>query len=236
MGVGMIRYAAPASTQIGRLAINFDDGFASVYSVAYPYLAARGIQATVYATKDYIGTANYMTEANLQALDGAGWDIGNHSETHPDFTTLTQAQIETELTNCSDWLDGLGLTRASHHVAYPFGNYDADVEAAMLATGMVSGRLADGRGEFNYAAGITSVRQIHCDNIASGAALSDAVHVLLPPMLKNYASVLLWHHLTSGTLDFGYYWHTSDFQALMDVIVARAIPCVTITELYPLLA
>jgi peptidoglycan/xylan/chitin deacetylase (PgdA/CDA1 family) len=82
----------------------------------------------------------------MQELNSLGHDIGNHSKTHTDFKLLTEAEVETELTDNKTFLDGIGCIRASAHVAYPNGSWDSNTITAMRNTGMLSGRLATGSG------------------------------------------------------------------------------------------
>lgn len=119
----------------------FDDGLVSTYAEAFPVLDAAGIMGTVYINSSTIGTDGYLTEEQLIDLDAAGWDVGNHTATHQKLGLLaTQAEQEAEIAACRDYLDGLGLTRASHHLAFPNGSFNGDTRAACIATGMLTGR------------------------------------------------------------------------------------------------
>lgn len=42
-----------------------------------------GFRATAYIVPDWVGDSGYMTEANLDTLQDAGWSLGSHSMTHP---------------------------------------------------------------------------------------------------------------------------------------------------------
>jgi hypothetical protein len=106
----------------------FDDGQLSTYTKAYPYMKSKSMVGTAYAIADEIGLyPTVMTSIQLIEMYNDGWDT-NHTNTHTVLTTLTQAQVETELTVCKGVLDGLGLTRASSHVAYPGGAANATTE------------------------------------------------------------------------------------------------------------
>lgn len=121
---------------------SFDDGTKDAYRLAYRYMASQGLRGTCYIITDKIATAGYMSAANLSTLDAANWDIANHTNNHVDLTTLTEAQQEAEILAGKTALDALGLTRASLHIAYPFGNENADTLTAMAAIGAKTGRLA----------------------------------------------------------------------------------------------
>lgn len=75
-----------------RVVLGFDDGWATQYSIAYPYLTTKGIKATFYAVKDFLD-GNFMSLAQLQELYAAGHDIGNHTEDHVSFTEAALTSI-----------------------------------------------------------------------------------------------------------------------------------------------
>ncbi|HEX9028069.1 MAG TPA: polysaccharide deacetylase family protein, partial [Anaerolineales bacterium] len=111
----------------------FDDSQASTYT-GLTYLKDRGRVATIYTITGTIGNTGYHTAAHLLELDAAGFAIANHTHSHTNLTTLTEAQQETELSGGRTDLEALGLTRASRHVAYPNGASNADTLTAMAAT------------------------------------------------------------------------------------------------------
>jgi peptidoglycan/xylan/chitin deacetylase (PgdA/CDA1 family) len=143
---GIISYDSLYFYQISEPAvvISFDDGHTTVFDTAYPIMRQRNMVATAYVVTDDIGGANKMTWAECVELQANGWTIGNHSEDHTDFTTLTEAEIETNLTNAVTAMQAGGITgNGPYHVAYPGGGYDADTLAAMADTNMLTGRTIE---------------------------------------------------------------------------------------------
>jgi peptidoglycan/xylan/chitin deacetylase (PgdA/CDA1 family) len=129
-------------------AITFDDAFASVKTYAHPILRQLGVTGTVFAPSDYInrqaplawagldeweltGDAeelNPMRWNDLAELAEQGWEIGSHTKTHPQLTTLADHALAQELKEsrqeCSEQV-GQPVTS----VAYPYGNVDDRVLA-----------------------------------------------------------------------------------------------------------
>lgn len=207
--------------------LSFDDGPSGVFTHAYPYMAARGIKGTSYTVTDLIGTAGYMTVANLQTLDGAGWAIANHSKSHPNLTTLNLAQQEAELTGAKNALDGWGLTGASRHVAYPGGNYNATTLTAMANAAMLTGRTAYD-GEFGAPPSVPyelptrlyyKGYNLGALTAAIGNAVSGGLHLI----------VLMHNVVESGGASYDITY--AEFTALVDWLYANEIPCKTIAEL-----
>ena len=78
--------------------VTFDDGMRNNRRVALPILSEYGIPATVYVTIGFIsgespwigpgGDGAMMSEEELRDLAAAGWELGAHTMTHPDLSTL----------------------------------------------------------------------------------------------------------------------------------------------------
>lgn len=209
----------------------FDDSRISTYTQAFAYLQPRRIPATSYTITSQIGTAGNMTTEHLLALDADGWDVGNHSHSHVNFTTLTQSQIEDELTAAQAVLDGLGLTRASRHVAYPYGGFNGTTIAAMAAAEMLTGRITLNTRQpicppsDNYT--------IECQNIADTTTLAQARGYIDQAIEDGTVCALLWHSLTETPASEAE-WSIANFQALVDYIVSQHIQPITISQFYAL--
>jgi len=124
--------------------INFDNGYESVYTLAYPVLSALGIKATVYINSDFIGNEEHMTLSQLQELYGAGWTIGNHTTDHTNLAALaTEAAIIEKIQPCTDYLILNGMPRGAKHLAYPYTNSPtALTRTVMTNLGILTGRDA----------------------------------------------------------------------------------------------
>lgn len=113
-----------------RVSFTFDDGFASTRTLAAPILEARGIDGVLYLTPGYVDGIVTLDD-NQPAItwnqvrelqNDFGWEIGGHTNTHPEMPTITAAQNEAELTtsNTAFQTNGLNVT----NFASPFGAYD----------------------------------------------------------------------------------------------------------------
>jgi peptidoglycan/xylan/chitin deacetylase (PgdA/CDA1 family) len=147
-----------------RVAVTFDDAFASVERLARPILAALDWPATVYAVTDFAGTGAPLAWSGiddwqrtphagelagldwdaLRTLQDAGWEMGSHTVTHPRLTTLDDARVDDELQRSRTTMsDALGTDCAS--VAYPYGDVDARVVAAARRAGYRTGAVLPDR-------------------------------------------------------------------------------------------
>ncbi len=126
------------------VAITFDDAYLSVYNIARPMLEARGWPYTVFVSTEFIdkGYGNYVTWEQLRRMAENGATIGNHGVSHQ--SALTRKRGESR----EAWLERFRLdavqaqerisaeTRTVPHVyAWPYGEYNEDVEAVLAKLG-----------------------------------------------------------------------------------------------------
>uniref|UniRef100_A0A7V3JAZ1 NodB homology domain-containing protein n=1 Tax=candidate division CPR3 bacterium TaxID=2268181 RepID=A0A7V3JAZ1_UNCC3 len=210
-----------------RCVIMFDDGYSSTYNVAYNYMQPRGLKGTVYMISDWIGTSGKLTQENLNTMYNAGWAIANHTSDHSNLSLLTQEQVQEKLIACRDALNTLGFTRSSRHVAYPYGAYSSEALAAMSACGMLTGR--DTASTYNFPP-VEDLHLLHVKSCQASVSLSTAKQWIDYTLKSGSTLCLLFHDLVESPS--GVNWAISDFQALIDYIIARRLKCVTIDEWY----
>lgn len=212
--------------------ISFDDGWASVYDVAYPIMKAYGFKGSLYLIKQRIDTAGYMTTAMVQELFDEGWDVMNHTDNHVNMQTelTTQAEVEAELSACRDWIIAQGWSRDNGelHVAYPNGGYDQKVLNAMASLGMTTGRTIINRTQANE---IDSKYQLCRQSHAYTAADATYQAYVTNAIAEGGKVQLNYHKIIASGGTVGTEVHTSQFQGMMDFLAQRTAVIDVITEL-----
>ncbi len=115
---------------IPKLMFTFEDGYSEIFTNAYPILDSKGLKANVMAIKSRaeLGSSSFLDISKLDFLYNNGWDIGNHTDTHPGSTEGYTTQTKTsEYLNCQNWLIQNGWTRGANHISYPTGFYDSEI-------------------------------------------------------------------------------------------------------------
>lgn len=211
------------------MVITIDDNFDNVFTEAFTYARKVGVRATAYIISDSIDDAGRLSTEQMGMMYDNGWDLANHSMDATNFTTLTQGEIETKLSTCQGILDAAGWTRASHHVSYPSGGYDADTFAAMTATGMLTGRTV-----------VASRWKLPEDNnflipaqeILSSTSLDTVKGWIKTAMDRREILITFMHQFVPNPGSSQ--WAIRDWRALCDYIAMSGIPTITISELYAL--
>lgn len=107
------------------VAVTLDDNFSTDYNTVFPELQSRGIKATSYVIGSRVGDSGRLTWEQIHELKNAGWTIGCHSNTHPQFANLTDQEIKDELQAVDDAFLANGLAKPRHH-SLPYGSGRGD--------------------------------------------------------------------------------------------------------------
>jgi peptidoglycan/xylan/chitin deacetylase (PgdA/CDA1 family) len=116
------------------VAITFDDGCETDLTVAAPILTQAGFGATFFVTCGKLGTAGYLSFAQLKELSAQGFEIGCHSMTHPYLTDLDESGLRREICDAKIQLEQI-IGRPVEHFSCPGGRFDQRVVAMAKEAG-----------------------------------------------------------------------------------------------------
>lgn len=114
-------------------ALSFDDGYLDNIKVA-EYLKSKGIKPSLFlladpknANREELETnQGFLNTKEVKKLINLGWEIGCHSATHNDFTSLSENQEEKEIIKAKDKLEKkLGIR--IKYFSYPKGIYTKSI-------------------------------------------------------------------------------------------------------------
>ena len=116
--------------------ITIDDGWKSLYSIAYPILKKYHFPATLFVYTDFIGGKKALTWDQIKELAHNGFDIQCHTKTHRYLTKIKDGEtfdlffksIEEELIHPRKLLRQK-LNRDCSCMAYPYGKTSSLVAA-----------------------------------------------------------------------------------------------------------
>lgn len=116
----------------GKVMIQFDDGHVTDRTEALPILEEYGYPATTFVNPYYVeldetGGPERLSVDGLEALQDAGWLVGNHTDRHPQLTTVDRERLVEEVRTGKEWLQDHGFDAGSRFFSYPFGAIDQRV-------------------------------------------------------------------------------------------------------------
>lgn len=115
--------------------LTFDDGYADLYTAAYPVLKRHAFPAMAFIPSSYPGRPGYVTWAQLREMAGSGLlFVGSHTVGHIDLTRVGRDQAATEIARSKAELEDR-LGQPVQYLAYPNGHSTAALQALTRTSG-----------------------------------------------------------------------------------------------------
>ncbi|MGK2877087.1 MAG: polysaccharide deacetylase family protein [Solirubrobacterales bacterium] len=115
--------------------ISFDDGYPSHAKTARPVLARHKWPGVLFLGLDNVNNPETgLTASHVKSLLASGWELGSHTISHSDLTSLSSAQLEVEVADSKAQISkrfGVDV----EFFCYPAGKFDAAVVAAVEEAG-----------------------------------------------------------------------------------------------------
>ena len=138
------------------IVLTFDDGYLDNYTNLLPLMQRYGYRGVLYLLGDpeircnqwdlaadpTEPRAEIMDPAQKRAFVAAGWEIGAHTMSHPRLTTLPLPAATEEIKHSKSALETTLQTEVVSF-AYPFGDCNEAVKAAVRAAGFELGVATD---------------------------------------------------------------------------------------------
>lgn len=208
----------------GLVTITFDDGWEDNTLTALPAMQLYGFKSNQFYATAYIENPWVPDpKALIQQFIDDGHEIGSHSITHPDLTTLPEAQVIQELEGSKQFLEDY-LEISIQHFATPYGAYNTSVKDSIM-TYYDTHRTVD--------TGYNSKDNIDVSRLRSMSILSTTTASEVQAWVEKAKDEKLWlillYHRVAD--DPGEYDTTPElFSGQMQVINDSGIPVVTISQ------
>lgn len=126
----------PKASGSGAILLTFDDGFLSDYTLVYArYVMTGRIPGFMsFIPVDFVGAAGRMSWQMIEELCRSGIAIGSHGMGHVDLTTVSEVELERELTQSRSMLEDR-LGQEITLFAFPYGRFSRRVWEAALRAG-----------------------------------------------------------------------------------------------------
>lgn len=118
------------------IVISFDDGYLSQYTQAFPVLRAHRWPGVLNMEVNFLHGVGALVPWRVRNLIAAGWELDAHTLTHPDLTTVSDAELWRQVHGSR-----VALRRLFHvpvdFFCYPAGRYNARVINAVKLAGFL---------------------------------------------------------------------------------------------------
>lgn len=210
----------------GAVTFRFDDDLSSQYDNALPKLESDGFKATYYIITHETGNdgfVGFMTHAQILDLQARGNELGAHTRTHPDLTTLTQSQMQDEICGSRQDLLSWGASPVATF-AYPFGAYDATTDSVVRSCGFSSAATSNG----GFVTTASDPYQLERQSIQNTTTLAQ-VKQWVDSAAANHTWLIMEFHGIENTGD-QYSMTPALFNQVVDYVQQKGIPVVTISQ------
>jgi hypothetical protein len=210
------------------VSVTLDDGFTDQYVNAYPILSKYAIPATFYIICGSLtDQPAYMTSTQVRTLNNAGHEIGSHTNTHSDLTTVSSSQLTTELSGCQNTLQTL-IGKSVPDFAYPYGSYNSATIATAAKYYQTQRTVDDG---YNTKGHVTP--ELLVQNVFDTTSVSQ-VQGWIASAAQNKSWLVLVYHEVANTPVFAdngtYTTRPADFDAEMSAVKNSGLGIVTVNQ------
>jgi VCBS repeat-containing protein len=107
----------------GAVSLTFDDGYESHYSIGVAALNEFGLKGTFFLITEAtsVGWPYFVSWDSWRTAAVMGHEIGSHTKTHPNLTTLSMAGMRDEILGSKTEIDNQISSQDSLVFAYPYG-------------------------------------------------------------------------------------------------------------------
>jgi peptidoglycan/xylan/chitin deacetylase (PgdA/CDA1 family) len=115
----------------------FDDGYIDAYQHAMPRLLERGMTGLFYIVKNFMDQPGYLSWGQVVEMRNAGMEIGNHTSSHPNLSSLDYNAQFDEIDGAAAAI-GEVLGARPPFFCYPLGRYNASTIQVLKDTGHIT--------------------------------------------------------------------------------------------------
>lgn len=210
-----------------KIVISFDDGWDSSYYYGHSYAQQNAVPLTHYLIGGSLGTAGYITSSQAEKMKYAGDYIGVHGN-----SSWASGGLSTILSD----INRLGSLTDAKHASWPNGDYGGHTYyPSGFANSAAAGFLTNRSVEYNVVCPLS-----YNPHALSAIPLNNTVTLVQAKALVDKAvagggTVVFYGHKLGAAAD-SLTWVTTDYNALIDYIVAKRaygmLDTVTIADWY----
>jgi len=171
---------------------------------------------------DPYSNPSYLTPAQIQGLQAAGFEVGDHTMTHADLATLSAAGARAEIDGARADLVALGIDLKTF--VYPYGSYTAAVEQLVKAGGFLGARTVV---EGTNATGVNPYALMHHE-VNVGTTVAQVQAWIAEAQRTKTWLILTFHEV--DTAGRAYSTTPDTFRQIVDLVASSGLTPVTMAD------
>lgn len=224
----------PLSPKKGTILIMLDDGWMTQYTQGRTIMERYGIKGSVAVISSAVGEHNYMSIRELSALYKSGWDMANHTDSHPWLNSLSQEKQKKEMVAGRKWLKRYFMTGAENDIIFPGGYFDAATFKAMEQAGFSSARSIENYWSIQPT---TRMNSVSVASITPHYKIQDIQDIIESVAEQKSVLILMFHKFDETPDAWGMTYSPKDFEAICKMIAENEnLQTGTISQLPQLLS
>lgn len=212
----------------GLVTLTFDDGWEENTTTALPIMKQHGFLSNQFYATTFIQYPSVSNHRELiKRFTDAGHEMGSHTITHPDLTTLNDAQLTAELRDSKaylEWYLGNTVNYKINYFATPYGAYNQNVKNKIMQYYTVHRTVDAGynsRDNFD-------VTRLKVQNILSTTTPAEVDAWVTKAKTEKTWLILVYHRVATDPGPYDTY--TTSFSQHMQVIQNNGVPVRTMTQ------
>lgn len=215
----------------GLVTLSFDDGWEVNSKNALPIMQQYGFLSNQFYATTFIKNSTVAnTRQLIQNFVNAGHEIGSHTITHSDLTTLSDSKLNTELVDSKTYLESY-LGKPVTYFASPFGAYDTRVTDRIMQSYAVQRTVDTGYNtKDNF-----DVTKLKVQNILNTTTAADVDGWVKKAIAEKTWLILVYHRVAPnpGPYDTTVPLFRAQMQAIKDSGIAVRTITQSLNELRP---
>jgi len=158
------------------IVLTFDDGYLSMYTTVYPLLKERGWSGTFYCITSARWSENFLSAEMMAEMAVNGMEIGSHTTSHSELSTLTGDTLLHELLDSRETLSSITGQDVTA-LCYPAGKNNSETRSSAEEAGYVCA-VTTNYGFASQSQGLFSLKRIRVNTGCGGAWLKSILKSL----------------------------------------------------------
>ncbi len=204
------------------ISLNFDDGYENYYNYGVPILEKYGFVSTDFIISSTVGQKPYMSLSQVRDLHARGHEIGSHTLTHTNLTTLSSALLNDELQDSQTALTAI-TGAAVPSFAAPFGSLNSSVSTMALRYYTSVRGVEDG---YNTKTGFDN-SNLRVQNIYNTTTLAEVQQWVSRAQSDGSWLILVLHSVNPSGASDAYNVTPAQLGALLAIVKNSGVPVVT---------